>query len=144
MSKANRSALMVVVLLTVLALGSQGASPSSTRSNPDDFWNFYETYPGMQDFYPVGLYGDRAGYSGLFGSVRNMRGELIRGGQIYDMSLDVFARYNINSIWETGIRRFTVTHQYGAKGFDECWPDPMKPKLAPFGKWYLWRSVPFS
>jgi hypothetical protein len=96
---------------------------AADSAKPQDFWKWYEKFPWMQDFYPVGLYGDNSSTGVLCSDMK----------QRIEMASEVFAQYNINTHWSTHVRFTDIEHDRNA------WREP---KINEIGKWYYGKHLP--
>ena len=130
MGKAFKAMACVLIMgIAMMAGAADEAQATSVNQDPDGIRKFYEKYPWLQDFYPMGVYGLFSGWNGL-------AGEKARG----DLSFDLYSRYNINAVWHTS--PFMQSRVYPKKGEAVVWPNPAAPELTEFGKWMYGELCP--
>ena len=77
----------------LLALSSLAAHAGAADSDPDAFWEFYESNPRLQDTFPFGLYG-----AGPF--PRNAMWQDCSRRTANEMLYDTLSEYSINFLWK--------------------------------------------
>ena len=110
--------LCLAAALSVACIGGVSAQDA------DDFWDFYEAYPHLQDVFPFGIYGGATGNWSQFG--HDPRG-------MNEMVLEIMAENGLNILWETSFHRHV-------RRFER--DDRPAIELSDYGRWWYGEALP--